>query len=74
MVYANNFKRYEMRRIAVESVSEGGLEALRVTVIVPPGVLAQATPVAERQVEGLMGQAVEAVREHLTRQHSPVAA
>lgn len=74
-MYANNFKRCQMRNVAVEPVMEGGLQALKVTVIVPAGVLAQATPVAERQVEGLMGQACEAVRRHLTREHrSPVAA
>lgn len=55
-----------VNRIAVEPVSERGGESLRVTITIPPGVLAQSVPVAEREVEGLMVQAMDAVRDHLT--------
>lgn len=61
-------------RVVVEPVTEGGLEALRVTVTIPPGVLAQAVPVAERVTERLLVEAMDAVREHLTRHPSSVAA
>lgn len=76
MRYANNFKGFPMLqdRITVEPVHERGLEALRITITIPPGVLVQATPVAEREVEGYLASALEAVHNHLTQPRSGVAA